>query len=150
MTPFWDEIARHFEEDPETLRDIYVLETTHDDWYNFLIFVRDEYPCRFSLDGGEVPLPMNIMEIVKLRDSHATSLRIDVGSGITAYCHFFIGKEDASLLELDIDARNIKDEGHFKLLWKFITGVGKLLNRKVILTYENSMKEVIASYEPSH
>lgn len=120
-----------------SLRDIYVLDTNWQDWQALLDFLRLEtYPIKFTVGGEQRSLPENIEDIFALAQDNGVLLRIDE-THLALHCHFFTSEE----IEFDLDPRAFHSE-HSELqvsrLLNFIRDMGRLLNKVVILTPENS------------
>jgi len=124
-----------------SLRDVYVLNTTLDDWAVFLE-VAAQYGYRYSHDGQDQPLPTP--EIIFAGHDRARVLHLKVGRA-TVNCHFFVPSE----IELDLDPREIlEDADHFAIL-QFLETLSLATKKKLLLTAENCPDIRYLSYDPA-
>ncbi|MFT5676695.1 hypothetical protein [Shewanella sp. GutDb-MelDb] len=113
------------------------------DWQAFIDFLRcSEATLNYFVEGEPTKLPASIAEVVVSQD-HPNLLTIGL-DGVTVNCHFFIPEE----IELDIDPRDIDSEARAKVVFEFMSTVGKALNKQVILTPENTEEQPLFTYEP--
>ena len=127
-----------------SLRDIYICETSLDDWQNFLDFLREgEYQVRFLVDKTPYPLPTKVNWIFEQPERPLLSIEI---SNITLNCHFFIIEE----IELDLDPREVTDEAKLNQLVKFISDISLTLGKKVKITPENSSDIALFKFVPAN
>ena len=123
------------------LRDIYVLDTTEDDWDRFLSFVHSSgHQISFKIDEEENPLPKRITEIF-LDTEHSHTLAIDLGH-LALHCYFFSDLE----IELDLVASEVMSQNELDQVLEFIIGLGAHLSRDVILTEESFTDYVLFKY----
>jgi hypothetical protein len=117
-----------------SLRDIYVLDTSLEDWSQLLLYIRDgDIPFHFSYDDEECPLPTSVNEIIRKRLEVTPLLTIDPG-GLRLNCHFFHDAE----IELDFDPRDFEAPEKVERLSEFLAGLGKRLEKPVLVTHENA------------
>ena len=97
----WTKYKAAFVDDGDgSLRDIYMLDCTLEDWAKTLQLIkRKDFQIRFELDGEESPLPADIDSIFKIRCEHNTLLRLNL-EGVAINCHFFCVNEIESILIL--------------------------------------------------
>ncbi|MCA9641331.1 MAG: hypothetical protein KC492_11575 [Myxococcales bacterium] len=127
-----------------SLRDLYVFETSEADWDAFLRALSSwPYETSFLIDGEPSELPPSAGAAFSIRERAAPILRVNV-SGITVCAHFFTPDE----LELDIDPREVSDHEKLAALSQFISRLGQVLDRPVLLTHENRPEHFIARYLP--
>ena len=105
-----------------SLRDIYVLGTTAEDWKRVVTFLKAA-PYR-----------------AKLEDE--TLMIFHVGD-VEICCHFFV--EDQ--VELDFWPNDV-GEPELKLLLEFMADLGDLVGKRVIMTPESDPQNPIFEYEP--
>ena len=138
----WAEAAEDFTPDG-SLRDVYVLGTDRGDWERVYRFLRERFPHSFELDNEKVPPPETAEELLRLRSTVAPLLRLDV-SGMQVNCHFFCEEE----IELDLNPREVTDEARFGAVIGLLENLGRLVGKRVILTYENAQDAVVLEYDP--
>ncbi|HKO41927.1 MAG TPA: hypothetical protein VJU84_01450 [Pyrinomonadaceae bacterium] len=127
-----------------SLRDIYVLETTNDDWQKLLTFLNSgKYKVAYELDSTEKPLPSDFSEIQKCMGEVRQLLSIYI-EGVRLNCHFFCTDE----IELDLAPNEVDTEETAEAIFRFMAEIGRLLEKEVILTPENGQEYVIVRYDP--
>lgn len=142
MNMMWEEYKVEFTPDG-SLRDIYIKGVDIDDWQSFIDFLRStEANLDFYIEAKAAKLPDCIKDIVLDREQlYQLSIRLD---GVTVNCHFFTPVE----IELDLNPQEIDSEAKAKVIFRFMSTVGRVLNRQVILTPENAEEQPIFKYEP--
>ena len=139
----WKQCQKDFEFDG-SWRDIYILDTVSNDWNIFLeSLLTSSYETKFWIDGKIVKPIKTIQEALKIRNS-ACPLMIINASGLHIACHFFTEEE----IEFDIDPREVNDWQDLNKVIDFIIFVGNLLQKKVILTPENTSSAILINYNP--
>jgi hypothetical protein len=114
-----------------SLLDIYIHETTLNDWQSFIDWIRHgRYNFSFTPGNNSSSLPDNVQDVFNEQETSLLSISIN---GLLANCHFF-GMEE---IELDIDPREVVSEENFRDLMDFISNLGKALSKQVIITPEN-------------
>lgn len=138
----WEEYKIEFEPDG-SLRDIYIKDVDLNGWQSFIDFLRStDAVLDYYIEGVAADLPTNINKVVLGQDhTHLLSIRLD---GVIVNCHFFVPEE----IELDLDPREIDNEAKAKVVFRFMSTVGRTLNKQVILTPENTKEQPIFKYEP--
>jgi hypothetical protein len=137
----WQRVARDFEADG-SLRDIYVLETSLDDWQKVVDALRGRWPSPvFTLDGEPATLPRRVEAIFDAPREQAALLSLAVGEARAA-CHFFV--EDR--IEFDIDPRQIAGPAQVEAVAEFMALLGRATGKTVVLTLENAPEAVILRY----
>lgn len=140
----WDNIKDEIYFEDGSLRDIYVLNTTRDDWYRWIGYVNSNYPITFynhNLGEG--------IEFDQI-DSQAITDWWDGKSDCSCTAHVRIREAYLSVhffsedeIESDISPKEFNSlEQHLALL-KYLQEVSQLLNKEVILTDENSSENVL-------
>lgn len=138
----WSGAASDFD-GGDGLRDIYIPDTTPADWDKAYRFLIARYPHVFRRDAVDEDPPPHVRSILDGAQDAATLLALDV-HGIQVNCHFFTAEE----IELDLDPREVVDERSFQAVTALLLGLGRLLNKRTILTYENSPDAVVLEYVP--
>ncbi len=126
-----------------SLRDLYVCETTADDWQQLISFLRGGiYQVAYEIDGVRMPLPPDYGEIEKKIGAVTQLLSINV-DGVCLNCHFFW----TSGIEFDLLPTEIDTEEKAEAVFRFMAEVGQLLRKDVILTPENMQENPIVRYD---
>ena len=122
-----------------TLLDIYIQETTLDDWLTLIDFLNLNYKLKY------VPTSKNESEDKIDKDYITTYLTDKTGEregrtvsvladNLVFNCHFFLPDE----IEFDADPKEFNEQKDFETVIAFMTAVSKALNKEIILTPENS------------
>lgn len=138
MTEQFEKHKWIFEPDGSLL-DIYVQETTLDDWLTLIDFLNANYKLKY------VPSSENESEGKINKDYITTYLtdKTDVREGRTVSiltgnlvlnCYFFLQDE----IEFDVNPKDFNGQKDFETVIAFMTAVSKALNKEIILTPENS------------
>jgi hypothetical protein len=135
-----------FEEDG-SLRDIYVFDTTPEDWGRFLEWARRSYPTEFRVGYEPREMPDDLAAILELWRNDPVLLAIFV-DGVQINCHFFRPARWPGELELDVDPTEVRTPEQGRLVLDFLKQLGDAMNRTALLTAENSPEIVIYRYEP--
>jgi hypothetical protein len=122
--------------------DIYIRETTLDDWNQFLNVVRRTMQYQYFVNGELATLPLVSVDIFSPQ-KHPKLLSVWVG-GAQLNCHFFAEGE----IELDLDPRQITSEEIFDAIKQFMEQLAVAIHRSIQLTPENLSEHPIAQYEP--
>jgi hypothetical protein len=121
-------------------RDIYVLNTTIQEWDRVLQVVRSSYGHKYSIANTPAPMPDSAEAALEIH--HACQLlEVDLGR-FTLNCHFFCEEE----IEFDMRPQDV-DAASFPQLVGFLTAIGTALQRNVFVTYENHPGLPILVYE---
>jgi hypothetical protein len=147
-TPFtsmirWETCRRDFEPDG-ALRDIYVQDTTIDDWRGVFDMLRRTYDLEFLVDSEPRALPTTVDEAFAIQVTASPILRFRVG-GIVVISHFFIAEE----IDFDIHPSEVTSQAVLDELLGFLRRVGDTVGRAVILTHESDGQHPFITYEPS-
>lgn len=140
----WDEVSEDWRSEGE-LRDLYVFETTEEEWQRVVDAVRTRWPSAFLADGQPAEMPAGVPQIFEMALSQALLWRIALREGLSANCHFFVREE----IEFDVDPREVSSQRGLDAVCEFVRIVGQAASKAVVLTMESSPELVIASYEPS-
>ena len=136
----WEDCQRAFYIDG-SLRDIYIFQTSTDDWEKLLSFALAlDQVIYYRIDGEIASLPKRATSIFNNRE-HTHTMSIDL-TGVIVNCHFFMIEE----IELDIDPREIKSQNELDIVIKFIKELGKCLKKDAIVTEENSPNDIWFKY----
>jgi hypothetical protein len=124
-----------------SLRDIYVLGTTQDDWSKWIGLINQKYPVEFyngQTEQSEATINMNVVfDYFNGKTDLLNSATVTLGN-IIIKCHFFTEQE----IENDIDPREVDTiEDHHRLV-SYLVDISKVLNKTVVLTAENEQETV--------
>lgn len=113
-----------------SLRDLYVLETTIDDWRAVVAhFESGPYGVRFT--DPHVPHPV-APQIERLFAAESPPMMFVTVDGILLVCHFFA----IECIELDLDPSDVS-ASNVRALFELMVDLGELTGRVVVLTPEN-------------
>jgi hypothetical protein len=139
----WSQAALEFVPDG-SLRDIYVKRVSLDDWETVYRWLLVTYPHVFTRDGGQIDPPPSVEYIWQDRAVASNLLTLQVGE-LRVNCHFFHSDD----LELDIRPEEVQNEEGFAALSDLLIGLGRQVEKQVILTYENGKEDaVFLEYRP--
>jgi hypothetical protein len=139
----WKKQRPDFEPDG-SLRDIYVLDTTLDDWSRVLAMLQaGPYRAMSTLDGKPAPLPADPQELFSEANRHRYGLEVLVAD-IKLACHFFIPGE----IELDFFPNGIGPTQLGAILG-FMADLGDLLGKHVLMSPENLPDIPLFAYDPA-
>ena len=137
--PNWEELRTGVYEIDGSWRDIYVLQTTREDWQHWIWYVNRHYPVRWEaedhLDGQELDA-IDAAYIARRWDAGGEALvqwaNVFV-ENIRLNCHFFT----ATQIENDFDPSAIRSmEDHHRLMG-YLVAISTALQKEVIVTSEN-------------
>jgi hypothetical protein len=138
----WKRERQAFEVDG-SLRDVYVLDTTIDDWRAVIEhFESGPYGVRFTNPNLKPPIAPQIGQLVGAETR--PSMFVDVGEVLLA-CHLF--KVDQ--IRLEMDPRDIS-ESNVRPLLELMADLGDLTGRTVVLTPENMPDVPYYRYAPEN
>jgi hypothetical protein len=140
----WTKDTEDFAPHISNLRDIYITDTSLDDWNQYLGFVRGGASLRFFRGDEECELPTSVQQIYEMHTELMTLLTFDP-EGMCLHCHFFAESE----IEMDIDPRVFGALREIERLSEFLAGLGTVLGKAVQVTHENQPHLVIWRYEPT-
>jgi hypothetical protein len=140
----WSEYQHEFGKDEGDLRDIYVDGLGPADWERAYEFVTSTYECFFEWDSEEAPLPASVAEIQLRSQQQAPRLYVKA-DGVELHWNFF---SPHSQLELDLVASQVRSEGAFQALVRFLQALAGALAKPARLTFEGSPELVILEVAP--
>jgi hypothetical protein len=126
-----------------SLRDIYVQETTIEDWRVLFAALRQAYRLEYAVDGETRPLPQQVDEIFATTGDAACTLYLHT-VGVLFASHFFTVDE----IEFDIDPREVASQAALDAVTDFLQLIGDTLGKRVLLTEENAVDRVLITYDP--
>lgn len=128
----WENINWIFKPDG-ALRDIYVQDTTLNDWAKIIDLLNANYILNYhsknKIDKEEVF--QNLKEI-GAKDFKTVSIVI---KNIKINCHFFLIEQ----IEFDIEPNEINTQSDFEKILSFMTEISSTLKKQVTLTGENEI-----------
>lgn len=133
----WSQAAEDFSPDG-SLRDIYVRHVSADDWERAYRWLIDTYPHVFTRDGIQIESPPSVEFIWQDRAVAFNRLTLDVGE-LHVNCHFFQSDD----LELDLRPEEVVSEERFVALTVLIEGLGRLVDKTVVLSYQNGRDDAV-------
>jgi hypothetical protein len=120
-----------------SLVDLYVLNTSLEDWQRLLDELQTEflpYEYRdFEIGDEHRPLPQRAEDIFGRGDEASRCLLTLDPNGLNLNCHFFTPEE----IEFDLAPQDIQSEELAARLSHFVLRLFRLLNRPVLLCPEN-------------
>jgi len=127
----WDQISAAFAFDG-SLRDIYILAATLQDWQAVWSVLREHVPPpTYSINGVFGPMPADMGDILDAAGApHLVSLRL---GPMLINCHFYSSSE----IELDVDPREVANSDAAEQLLDFMSSLGRATGKDVLLTEEN-------------
>jgi hypothetical protein len=140
----WEELRRGVYHIDGSYRNIYVLQTDHQDWSNWIAFVNGHYPVCWEAEGYNDGQPLEKMEadFIAQRWQLASERLTVLGSvfleQVQVNCHFFVETE----IENDIDPKQILSLADHERLMSYLVGLSTALGKEVIVTEENAEEAV--------
>ncbi len=127
-----------------SLRSIYVLDTTAEDWQAVMDVVRNEFsPLTFTYGDEPMPLPSDIHALFT---SEFTSVLSFWVAHMQVTCHF----SSPTAIEFNIDPREVDSMDQLDELLAFMRRVGHHVDKPVLLTHELCPAEVLVRFVPAH
>jgi hypothetical protein len=129
-------------EDAGSLRDIYILNTSIEDWRNWTELVNQKYEVRFydgRIDQWMDQIDFRTVNAHWAGEVEPTSSAIITIGAFEINCHFFVPHE----LENDIHPEEFQSLNSHNQLMEYMVTVSKHLNKKVVLTDENRLTSVL-------
>ena len=125
-----------------SVRDVYVFNTTEHD-YDLLLDALEqwEYRLDFTIDGESALLPNSAWRLFDMQPDASPMLELHVGA-VRVRCHFFCASE----IELDVDPRDVQSQTDLNSLTNFIVRLGKIVDKNVYFSHENSAETPIFEY----
>lgn len=140
----WSVIAQDFQYDG-SLRDIYILDTSIDDWAHvWAALVADSESLSFEADGVAMKPPADVRNVFALGETRSVNASYRLGKQ-QLNCHFFTETE----VEFDLDPRDVDGPVEAERLAHFLLALGRATSKAIRLTPENGPEAIIARYDPS-
>ena len=138
----WDYLKENIYYWDGSWRDIYIKDTSKDDWEKWISFVNNNYRIEWHnpiTDKLETKIDFKVIEDnFEGNSEYVTTANVFIEE-IQINAHFFTATE----IENDIDPREFNsNDDHFKLM-NYLKAISKLLKKQVILTPENSNEIIL-------
>ncbi|WP_152532133.1 hypothetical protein [Leptolyngbya sp. Heron Island J] len=128
----WSQCEKAFEFDG-SWRDIYILNTSSMDWDKLLdALSHSKYEIKFWVDNAKSQPILTMQEALEIRKKACPLMHVEM-MGIAIACHFFTDEN----IEFDIDPRQVVNQQDLDAILDFMTFLGNLLQKTVVLTPEN-------------
>jgi len=135
----WDGCKADFEADG-SLRDIYIVRTTLEDWRAVVSLVTAS-PYSATLDGEDASgISIDVPALLAHPAAHLLSIRV---GRLDLNCHFFSEDE----VEFDFVPNGLNEEDLRSLL-TFMSSLGRLTGKLVVMTPENVRTHPIFRFDP--
>lgn len=138
----WEKLKSELADD-NSLRDIYVLDTTLNDWQVLFDKLKTTYQLQYTVDGQSQQWPGSLEKVFADSAQARPMVSLDIGQ-IVLVSHFFTFDE----IEFDILAYEINSQQTFDNVLGFLRLVGDNTGKPVLLTDENNQRQPIISYWP--
>jgi hypothetical protein len=125
-----------------SLRDIYIFDTSPNDWKKWVELVNKQFRVAFYNGQTQQTTDRIDFEVIELLWSGKTDLLNWATVFINEFqikCYFFARKE----IENDICPREIKSEDDHIQLLNYLKAISAHLDKRVVLTAENSREDVL-------
>lgn len=140
----WEELRTGVYYTDGSWRDIYVLDTTREDWHQWMTCVNRNYPVRWGAVGYQDDQTMDAVDvphIERLWDAGEVTLMTWCTvflEQIEVKCHFFTPLE----IEQDVDPSYIRSMADHERLMAYLVTISSALHKEVIVTAENEKSAV--------
>jgi len=137
----WEDYQAAFQADG-TLGILQIKHTSPEDWYRFIDFLSKTYTdLTYTIDGNTRALPDDLRRL-ELSREHSHLLTIQLGD-IKLHCPYFIAEE----ITFEFDPEEIRNELHAKVLFRFMSTMGRALDKPVILSKQDMPEQALFVYE---
>lgn len=121
---------------------IRINQTSLDDWYRFIAFLRKtQAHVHYTRDGKTQPIPVDIRTLTLSRE-HSHLLTFQLG-GLKLYCPFLTPKK----ISFEVDPEHIDNEMKARVLFRFMSTISRELDKPVSLLRPEVPEQVIFQYE---
>jgi len=142
----WNTLKEQVYFEDGSLRDIYVLDTSLEDWRKWTELVNGKYKVRFFNGNTDQEMETIDFEMVQAywtgQVEAGNNVIVNVGA-FEVNCHFF-GPDE---LENDIHPESFQSMDDHDQLMEYLATVSVHLNKKVLLTAENCITSVAIEAE---
>jgi hypothetical protein len=130
--PNWNVLRNSWAEDDGALLDIYVSNTSGDDWREVIEAVSSRWPTAYAEDGDRVQMPDEPRDVFACARTRTCRFQLALTPLINAKAYFFAPDE----IEFDSDPRELLDQADLDTLVAFISTIGQTLQRPVYVGIE--------------
>jgi hypothetical protein len=122
-----------------------VKNTCLEDWYRFIEFLRKTYTdLTYAIDGDTQALPEDLRRL-ELSREHSHLLTIQLGE-VKLYCPYLHSEE----ITFEFNPEEIRNEMHARVLFRFMSTMGRVLDKPVTLSKRHATEQAIFLYERGH
>lgn len=137
----WEDYKEAFLSDG-TSRFIRINQTTFEDWYLLIGFLRKtQTHLHYTIDGKTQLIPGDLRTL-KLNREHSHLLTIQLDD-IKLYCPFFTPKE----VTFEVNPGDIENEMKARVLFRFMSTISRELDKRVMLLRPEVPEQAIFQYE---
>ena len=134
----WEKIKTDIYYSDGSLRDIYVLDSTIEDWKKWIGFINENYQVKFKYFDNQgnkkIESKINFDEVSKYWNNYENSISAEFLVGeVLLKCYFFSSDE----IENDFFPEEVKSLEQHYLILDYLKSISKILNKEIILTPEN-------------
>ena len=134
----WEKIKTDIYYSDGSLRDIYVLDSTIEDWKKWIGFINENYQVKFKYFDNQgnkkIESKINFDEVSKYWNNYENSISAEFLVGeVLLKCYFFSSDE----IENDFFPEEVKSLEQHYLISDYLKSISKILNKEIILTPEN-------------
>ena len=134
----WEKIKTDIYYSDGSLRDIYVLDSTIEDWKKWIGFINENYQVKFKYFDNQgnkkIESKINFYEVSKYWNNYENSISAEFLVGeVLLKCYFFSSDE----IENDFFPEEVKSLEQHYLILDYLKSISKILNKEIILTPEN-------------
>ena len=134
----WEKIKTDIYYSDGSLRDIYVLDSTIEDWKKWIDFINENYQVKFEYFDNQgnkkIESKINFYEVSKYWNNYENSISAEfLVREVLLKCYFFSIDE----IENDFFPEEVKTIEQHNLIIEYLKSISKILNKEVILTPEN-------------
>jgi hypothetical protein len=142
----WQELRNKIYFQDGSLRDIYIQDTTQNDWKLWTEFVNAQYKVSFTIYEGDITTEKidfdKVLEFWSGSLDSSIAATVFVGD-ILVKSYFFCEEE----IENDITPKEVTSVDDHNRLIDYLKGVSKALNKRVILTPEMEPETILILVE---
>ncbi|MEV6180522.1 hypothetical protein [Streptomyces sp. NPDC052015] len=130
----WDDVKWFFDPvEMGTLPDVFVPDTSVEDWQAVLDLVREQgWAFEYSEGGAVLPLPRAEVVLSRPADAEQPHLEVLPAAGVVAIFRFYAAEE----IDFDVDIRELQGQERLDVLCEFLTAIGRRLGKRVLMDYE--------------
>lgn len=145
----WNTLKANVYCEDGSLRDIYVLHTSAEDWRKWTELINGKYKVSFyNGQTGQTTdkIDFEAVNAYWTQKTEFTNGATITTGNLTVNCHFFGADE----IENDVCPREIQSPDSHHQLMAYLADISSHLSKKVLLTAENSQESVLIEVEGEH